>query len=237
MKIRLMLVALIAAMSLGFASFAAAQSCQDIHGLGSNGCAPSPLAGTSVTVQGVVYVVAGTYNSGSVYIQCGGGSGGMTFFESGATAAEGDLIELSGLVSAFGDEIQIGDTSNPPSWTLISSGNATSAMSIGTGALAAGTDMLGDFMRVQGVLSLVSAGFNSTYEVDDGTGPVTVFVDGTTGIDTSVMDSYLGDVVEVLGSTKCYSGAGELLPRRDSDITLKQVATDEQSWGAVKARF
>lgn len=240
MKRRLPLfIALASVACLGIASLASAQTCQEIHNLGSNGCAPSGLAGNVVTLQGVCYVEAGTYNSGSVYWQCSSG-GGLLFFNADADpntglnpVSEGDLIEVMGTVSAFGSEIQL----DGASWTVMSQGNPLVPVPIATGDLAAGTDMLGDFMVVQGVLSLVSSGFNSTYELDDGTGPVTVFVDGTTGIDTATMDTYLGDVVEIKGATKCFNDVGEILPRRDDDITLKQVATESQSWGAVKSRF
>ncbi len=232
-KLSFILLAVVA--SLGLATVALAQTCQEIHGLGTNGCAPSPFDGAEVTVTGVVYVEAGTYNDGAVYWQCPGGSGGLTFYDTNAAGLIflGDEIEVSGTVGAFGAEIQI----NSAVYTVLTSGNATTPLAIGTGDLADGTDMLGDFMSVQGVLSLVSAGFNSTYEVDDGSGPVIVFVDGTTGIDTAMMDMYLGDEVMISGATKCYDGVGELLPRNDNDITLITIATEQSSWGALKARY
>lgn len=209
---------------------ATAQTCREIHNLGSSGCAPSTLAGTSVTLQGVVYSTAGTYNSGSTYFNCSV-EGGMTFFASGNGLLEGDEIQISGVVSAFGDEIQL-DSVN---WAVLSSGNPVTPVNFTTGGLAAGTDLLGSFGRVEGVLSLVSSGFNSIYTIDDGSGPCLVFVDGTTGIDTAVLDAMVGDYVCVLGSTKCFGGEGEILPRRDSDIQLKFVATEANSFGELKA--
>lgn len=214
--------------SLALAMPAAAQTCADVQG--ATGCAPSPLDATSVSLTGIVYVVNGTYNSGSVYFNCGsGGNGGMTFFDSGAIVAEGDEITVSGTVGAFGDEIQI----NSAVVTVNSSGNAYTPETIDTGDLADGTSHMGGFMQVTGVLSLISAGFNSVYEVDDGTGPVTVFIDGTTGIDTAVVDTYLGTSVTVRGSTKCFGGVGEILPRRLEDIE-GTVAVEELQWGLVK---
>jgi hypothetical protein len=218
-------------LSLSLAGLAGAQTCPDIHG--DPGCAPSPLDGQVVTLTGVVYAAAGTYNSGSVYWQCAGG-GGMTFFENGAPYALGDEIEVSGTVGAFGDEIQI----NGAVVTLLSSGNAFSPNPIGTGDLADGTDMLGDFLEVTGVLSLVSEGFNTTYAIDDGTGPALVFVDGTTGIDTAFINAnYLGNEVSVRGASKCFNGEGEVLPREDGDFTLIAVPTVPTTWGTVKAKY
>lgn len=209
---------------------ASAQTCRDIHNLGSNGCAPSALAGTSVTLQGVVYVQAGTYNSGSTYFNCSV-EGGMTFFSSGNPLLEGDEIQISGTVGAFGDEIQL-DSVN---WSVLSSGNPVTPVNFTTAGLAAGSDLLGSFGRVEGVLSLVSSGFNSVYTIDDGSGPCLVFVDGSTGIDTAALDALVGDYVCVLGATKCFGGEGEILPRRDSDIQLKFVATEASSFGELKA--
>lgn len=214
------------------AGVAQAQTSADIHG--DPGCAPSPLDGSLVTVQGVVYVEAGTYNSGSVYFQ-DTTDGGLTFFDSAAQGVlfEGDLIEVTGTVGAFGAEIQL----NGAAYTVISSGNSVTPVSLTTGDLADGTDQLGNLVEVEGLLTLVSSGFNSTYTLDDGSGPVILFVDGTTGIDQTLLNSYVGDIVRVRGSSKCFNGEGEVLPRRDSDIVLLTVDGDEATFGQVKARY
>ncbi len=217
-------------------NIALAQTCQDIHNPMSNGCAPSQLAGTVVTVTGIVYVTPGTYNSGSMYWQCPGGTGGLTLYNSSlaGTVNVGDEISVTGTVGAFGAEIQL----NSATVTVLSTGNMPVAHPISTGALAAGTDLLGDFMEVQGTLSLVSSGFNSIYTVDDGSGPVTVFVDGTTGIDTtSRMDHFVGDIVLIRGATKCFNGAGEILPRSNADVILVTIPTGDMGWGSLKAQY
>jgi len=219
---------LTAALAVG-STAALAQTCADIQG---TGCAPSPLDGTSVNVTGTVYVEAGTYNSGSVYVQCSGSASGITFFEFGSTLAEGDVIDLSGTVGSFGDEIQL----NSFSYNVVGT-QAANPTDISTGALFAGGDFIGDFMRVTGVLSVVSTGFNSVYSIDDGSGPVIVFIDGTTGIDTTEYDAYLGDLVSIIGATKCFNGEGEILPRRQEDLQLVSIPIVEDSFGALKARF
>jgi DNA/RNA endonuclease YhcR with UshA esterase domain len=217
---------------MGLATAVFAQSCQEIHGLGSNGCAPSPMEGTVVTVEGVCYVIAGTYNAGSVYWQCPDGEGGLLFFDSAATdIQEGDLIQVTGTVGAFGDEIQLNDAA----WTIIENDHWGIPHPIATGTLAGGTDLFGDFMRIEGVLSVIDSGY--LYEVDDGSGPVTVFIDNTTGIDIARMEQWLGDWVSVIGSTKCYEGAGEILPRRDLDIQLVSIPVERITWGALKALY
>ena len=180
---------------------------------------------------GVVYVQPGTFNSGSTYFQTA--DGGLLFFESGNPLVVGDEIMVSGTVGAFGDEIQL----NSATYTVLSSGNTPVALPFGTGDLADGTDELGNFVSVTGLLAEVSIGFNSVFTVDDGTGPCLVFIDGTTAIDVTVLQSMVGDIVSVQGASKCYLGEGEVLPRMDSDIQLVTVATDDASMGEVKARF
>ena len=226
---------LITVFALALPALASAQTCAEIHNLGTNGCAPSDMADATVTVTGVIYVLPGTYNSGAMYWQCG--DGGLTLFDSGLAGAfsEGDMISVTGVVGAFSAEIQL----NNPDVTLMSSGNPVTATDIGTADLADGTDQLGDFMKVIGTLAKDDPACSGqcTYTVDDGTGPVVVFVDGTTGIDTAAMDVYLGDIVSIQGATKCFNGIGELLPRRDSDIRLVSVPVDGESWGMLKANF
>lgn len=226
----LTLVACLAMTGLAFA-----QTCQDIHNPGSNGCAPSQLAGDVVTLTGLVYVVPGTYNSGAMYWQCASGTGGMTLFDSGLVVAVGDEVSVTGTVGAFGDEIQLENTTV----TVLSSGNFSLPTPIATGDLAAGTDMLGSLMTVQGMLSKTSADgcFNCQYAIDDGSGPVIVFVDGTTGITEADLDSWTGDIVKIQGATKCYNGEGEILPRYTTDICLIAIPNGESGWGALKAQF
>lgn len=223
-----------AAACLVLASAAFAQTCEDIHQTATNdGCAPSDLAGQSVSVTGVVYVQAGVYNSGSVYFQCG--AGGMLLFESGATYAEGDEITVTGTIGAFGSEIQFDSGATV---VVNSSGNAVTPTSISTGSLAAGGTFLGDFMEVEATLvSLDSDGFNDVYTLNDGSGPVVMFVDGTTGIDQTQVDALIGQTVKVRGSTKCFNGVGEILPRRQGDITATVVAVQNVKWGQVKTLY
>lgn len=230
---KLMLSTFVLVGCLALAGLSYAQSCEDIHG--DPGCAPSPFDGQEVTLTGVVYVATGTYNDGGVYFNCGGGgAGGMTFYDTGATdIADGDEITVTGTVGAFGDEIQL----NNATYTINSSGNAYTADAIDPGDLADGTAKLGGFLQATGLLSKVSDGFNSTYEVTDPSGAVIVFVDGTTGIDTALLDVWLGDIVRVSGASKCFGGVGELLPRNQDDFELIEVAEEAQSWGSVKSIY
>ena len=87
---------------------ALAQTCQEIHGLGTSGCAPSPYEGSEVTLSGIITVVPGIYNGGAVYFQCTSG-GGMTLYDSALDGVVGinDEVTVTGIVSAYGSEIQL----------------------------------------------------------------------------------------------------------------------------------
>jgi len=235
---RMLSISLFSAVAiLAVASLAFGQSCQDLHGLGTDGCAPSPFVGNSVTVTGVVYAEIGLYNTGSLYLQCPGGSGGIVVYDSSLSGLYhvGDEVSITGTVSDYAGEVEIITTTAN---SLLSSGNPVVPTIIGTGALAAGTDLLGDYMEVTGTLGLVSNGYNSTYTVDDGSGPVTVFVDGDTGIDTiSRMNNFVGDIVTVRGVSKSYYCTGELLPRSNNDVILTAVPAPSTSWGSMKAQY
>jgi len=126
-------------------------------------------------------------------------------------------------VGAFGDEIQISGAVVE----VLSSGNTPMANYLPTGVLAAGGDFLGDFVELQGTLiEKTSSGFNDSYLIDDGTGPVIMFVDGSTGIDDDRVDSFIGRTIRVRGATKCFNDEGEILPRFDADIEAVSVPFD-----------
>ena len=204
-----------------------AETCPDIQG--DTGCAPSPFEGDEITYNGVVYVVPGVYNTGSVYFNCEGG-GGMVFFDAEADVAVGDEITVTGIVGAFYEQIQLTNTI----FNIISSGNSYSAVEIGTGDLSDGTPLMGAFMQVTGLMTKIS---DLTYNVDDTTGPVLVYIDETTGIDTVELDLMLGDIVTVRGATKCWQAGGSILPRNFDDIELDTVADESESWGSIKSTY
>ncbi len=205
-----------------------AETCPDIQG--DTGCAPSPYDGQVFTFSGVVYVVPGVLNPGSVYFNCGGGGGGMTFYDPEAGVAVGDEITVTGTVGTHLNQIQLTNTTV----NITSSNNPYSPVEIGTGDLSDGTPLMGAFMQVTGLMTKIS---NFMYYVDDTTGPVLVYIDNTTDIDPAVLDLWLGDIVTVRGATQCYEGAGEIIPRSFDDIELDTVADESGSWGSIKSTY
>ncbi|MCB1182572.1 hypothetical protein KDM41_03995, partial [bacterium] len=90
---------------------ATAQDIDDIQVYDAGGAPASPYLGQSVTVTGQITVLKGTYNSGTWYIQ--DATGGIQFFDSAAGPfALGDVVEVTGTVSTFSGELQIGTPSS-----------------------------------------------------------------------------------------------------------------------------
>ncbi len=182
----------------------------------ATGAPASPYAGQTVTVEGVIYVVKGTYNSGTHYIQ--GATGGINFFDSAAQPLTyGDRIQVTGTVGSYGGEINI----SSPTIVFLGSGAepapiVTDIQTILHGDPLDTTDdyeMVGNFVRVTGTVATKS--YNN-FTITDFTDTLEVYIDSDTGIDLGAVD--VGDVYQVDGPCVVYNGTIELKPRRQSDL-------------------
>src|SRR6056297_2944532 len=130
------------------AGVAAAQTIDEIQQYDPETGAPaSPYAGQNVTVTGTVYVVAGTYNSGTHYIQ--GATGGISFFQNSTGLVIGDVIELTGTVGSFSGEIQI----NSPSITTTGSAPEPTPAPYTPGEVIDDYELVGSFVAVTGIVT------------------------------------------------------------------------------------
>ncbi len=196
------------------AGLASAQTIDDIQVYDAGGAPASPYNGQTVTVTGTVYVVAGTYNSGTHYIT--DGTGGIQFFYNSSGLALGDVIELTGTVGAYSGELQI----NTPSFSLISSGPEATPKDLPLATVLADYEQVGDFIRTIGTVASVSAGTpgvaNGQFTIFDGTDSLLVFVDKDTQIDMGAIQ--VGDLYQVASPCVNYNGLIEFKPRRQSDL-------------------
>jgi hypothetical protein len=209
--------------------------CLEIHG--NNGCAPSPLEGSEVTLTGIVYVVGGTFNDGTIYFQCSGGAGGMHLYDPSllGVLSLGDEVSVTGIVGAQTSNIRI---ESGAAVTILSHGNPETVTPIGTGELDAGTDLIGSLMSVQGVLTDLGAGeWGIDCNIDDGSGPVPLHVYWGTGLTLADFDPLVGNVVKITGATKCYGHQPEILPRSLADLELVTVSAVNDSWSTLKATY
>lgn len=191
------------------------------------GVPASPFNGNAVTVRGIITTLKGTYNGGTHYIQ--DATGGIQFFDSAApTFAIGDEVEVTGTISSFGGEIQI---SGPFSYNFIGATTPV-APTVYTAAEfndndSSGTQNSADY-EIVGILGQVTG--TVVFRAGDATPPfaqglfslasgadtLAVFIDSTTGINTSALQA--GDEYQVTGPIVNFSGLLELKPRFQNDL-------------------
>jgi DNA/RNA endonuclease YhcR with UshA esterase domain len=172
------------------------------------GAPASPYAGQTVTVQGVVYVIAGTYNSGTHYIQ--DATGGIQFFQAGTGLQIGDIVEVTGTVSTFSGEIQIGN----PSITLLGTGPEPTPIPATPTEIKSDYEWVGNFVAVTG---FVTARGGNWFELGtDLAEDLYVYIDSDTGIDISGVD--VGDEYLVKSPVANFNGSIQLKPRMQSDL-------------------
>ncbi len=174
------------------------------------GAPASPFANQAVTVIGTVYVIKGTYNSGTFYIQ--GATGGINFFNNAAGPfALGDVIEVTGTVGEFGGEINVSNSSA----VFLSAGPEAVATTVALGALT--YEDVGGLTEVIGTVAITNInGGSDDFSIAVGTDTLLVFVDSDTGIDLSSVA--LGDLYSVTGPCVNFNGLLELKPRFQADL-------------------
>ncbi|MBU8869549.1 MAG: hypothetical protein KOO60_01625 [Gemmatimonadales bacterium] len=181
--------------------------CDVIQEYDAAGTPASPVAGTVVTVAGNVFVVGGTYNSGTHSIA--DGTGGITFYDSGAGLSMGDYVEVTGTVGTYSGEIQLTGTT----YANTALGSEPTATVLTVEEAMVTYENVGDFVSVIGTIAnLGSSGF-------DLAGPdslLTIYIDTDTGI--TLGDVANGDLYQVKGPLVNYNGLIEIKPRNQADL-------------------
>jgi hypothetical protein len=192
------------------AGLAAAQTIDEIQFYDPvTGEPASPYDGQTVTVQGVVYVPGGVYNSGTHYIL--GATGGISFFQSGTGLSVGDEVSVTGTVDTFSGEIQLAS----PSITYIGSPGEPSPTPATSGEIASDYERVGDFVSVIGEVAYKDG--NSEFGLfSPGEDTLIVYIDSTTGIDLGAVA--VGDEYQVLSPVVNFNSIIELKPRFQSDL-------------------
>ncbi len=204
----------------------------------ATGAPASPYHGQTVTVEGALYVLRGTFNAGSHYLQ--GADGGLQFYTTTAPAfARGDRVRVTGVVNTFLGEIQIGVVSEV---TLVEAGAEPAPRYAALGDLRTDFEWVGNFVYTQGfVVEAPTGATDRQFRLHDGAGDtVVVHVDNDTGIDTGAIAP--GDCYEVRAPAVMVNGAVRLKPREQADLVpipaggLLNVADapgDEGGWLSV----
>lgn len=209
-------------MLLAMSSPASAQTdIDDIQVYTDTGAPNSPLNGNVVTIQGVLTVYRGTYNFGTHYVQ--DATGGIQIFDGSSPAGlnPGDEVSVTGTVSAFGGELQLG---SGPSWTFLGSPGEPTPLELtpsqaldfdSSGTQTAGDyELVGSMVAVTGTISYVNS--VATFRVVSGTDSLEVFIDNDTGIDIAAVDE--GDTYKVISPMVNFNGLLELKPRKQADL-------------------
>lgn len=170
--------------------------------------------GSTVTIVGVVSTGSGELSSSSLYMQ--DPTAGIMIFHGSSDpgAAAGDSIQVTGDVSAFNGEIQLGNVT---------------ITNLGTGTLADPVDVNGydvnDF-KYQGELvvsdssQVVSVGGGGSFTVvmrDEEGAEFEVRVDSDLGLTAD--DFVVGDWYEVIGVASRFFDTAQIKPRRAADVT------------------
>jgi DNA/RNA endonuclease YhcR with UshA esterase domain len=175
------------------------------------GAPASPCPGMVVTVTGDIYVIKGTYNTGTHYIL--GATGGISFFAAAAPPLTyGDRVEVTGTVSTFQGEIQLAT----PTITIIPGGSVPVPTDTPIADLVNPFDyeQVGNFVSVPG---FVDAAGSNPFNLHNGAGDtIIVYIDSDTGIDFSGLAN--GDEIRVVSPVTVYNGLVELKPRKQSDL-------------------
>ncbi len=182
---------------------------------GSIEAARAAPEGTLVTVEGVVSVPSGALapNDSGFAIQAG--KHGIYIHDSlGGSYTLGQTVQVTGAVgNNFGQVYGV----YPSSIGVTGAHPVHPAKPTATGDVSEETE--GRLVSVRGtVLDAVfdDAPYGWIFHVDDGSGPLSVFVYTGTGIDTS--DIQVGDELEITGFSGQFIDHYELNPRLQSDI-------------------
>lgn len=197
--------------------------------------AKTALADTSVTVNGVITKL---FAANEFYIQ-NGTSAIRVLGYSGEALAEGDFVQVSGLVKISSSLNQIGNTSSIPTASKITFLNAPEVTELvvneanyNTTAITAAdygrvVKMEGLFPPQPWVNVISTSTINRTFTL--GSTSVTarisqyIFADEITALNTLFTDFWKNDTVNYQGVISAFSGALQILPSGAKDFTLVEA--------------
>jgi hypothetical protein len=185
---------------------------------------PFPVLGSTVTVEGTIFVAKGSFNTGSQYIQAA--DGGIQIFNYTTMGALGDSIQVTGTVKNQFGEIELDPVST---FSLISHPGepapivkTVSQLVHWTGAPPRVYDYesVGRFLRVTGTVATAPTSYvltdNKQFSIAAGGDTLIIYVSKNTGID--VTGVAIGDLYQIDGACVKYNALAELKPRFQTDM-------------------
>ena len=189
------------------------------------GAPDSPFINTTITIDGTVFVDAGTYSDGGYYVA--DESGGINVYHDASplSISEGDSIRVTGPLWYDGNgELYVGW----PGMTVLASGISIEAEQYSIARITETFDRTGDFVSVFGEISAFS--YDGFY-LGQGSCTVEIRIDPDTGV--TIDGLQIGMVYRVDGPCFKTDDWIWLSPRRQSDLIQVTEATDVT--GAIPA--
>lgn len=183
--------------------------------------------GSTVAVAGTVTVAAGSYNAG--FVMQDSTAGIYVYPTSFVETSLGDTLVLTGTLTAYRCLLEVAPA--PSDVVPTGPGTVPDPLSYATGDI--GEDSEGWLVVIEGEVSGLPG---NPFTLDDGSGPVEVYVDADTGI--SLGDISNGDLLRVIGFSGQYDSVSpcdsgyQVQPRMQSDLILQDtipptvIATD-----------
>lgn len=169
----------------------------------------APYYGQTVTIQGSVTCFPGIYNTGTHYFE--DATGGITVYDTACpyTFTYGDIVQVTGTVSAHSGEIQI----VPSNYVPMGPGPEVEPAELTIAQVLADYESVGQLVALTGYIDNIAA---NPFNLYSGTDTIAVYIDSTTGILTG--DVQDGDEYQIISPLVNYYGLRELKPRRQSDL-------------------
>ena len=167
-----------------------------------------------VMIQGVVTVPRDALGSTLAYLQTNDGGVSISIPNGEKSIELGQTIEVTGTVRLKNGRRYVAVAAK--SLKVVQSAPLPTPPSVPTDDV--GADQADELVHVKGVVSLASG---NRIEVDDGSGPVPIYIKSSTGIVRPKVKA--GDTVDAVGIVGVSTSGIRILPRAQSDIHVERV--------------
>ena len=174
--------------------------------------------GESVTVEGIVTTVPGSWGSKGFYVQ--DETGGIYVYQSSDGISQGDQVRIKGTLGQFNDEKQLSD----PTIDVLDSDQPLPEAAVISPA-GVNDEVQGELVKLEGVTvtDIVEQSYGTVeFKAEKGDESVLVRIDNRTGYDYDgfTADYKAGDVINVSGIASIFKGTYQVKPRGKADLEL-----------------
>lgn len=171
-------------------------------------------SGDRVVVEGKVTTPRDVLGSTTAFIQTDDGGVGLTIPNGEAVIQVGHNIRVTGIVRLKNGRRYLAVAAKGVK--ILSTSPALTPPNVATDDV--GVDQADQLVQVKGVVSLASG---NRIEIDDGSGPIPVYIKSSTGIVRPKVKA--GDTVEAVGVVSVSTSGIRILPRLQDDLRVERV--------------